>query len=1270
MLIDLSNLLLSDVSEIAGWFPIYDTMRGVRGELKLSVSISYFGKATGTGADSTDSVLFSFGNIAPPNMVVTQLIGFVEELLVDDDPEYDWRDPFRSSRTSNQSRQYLLYKLSAKLRREIGAKVVELGGNAVLGFKHHVDYESEGSLVMRGFGTAVTLKRIRALATSLTTTTVSMSSSAAIPANSPSLQGSFEEDLTGAQPVLRGSDPPFDMDDIHSPITTSSSILPLPENPVSASDDSQFSVLKMHAGDIQLLTISQFPPPTVVRLAGIVMAHSVKIVPKGSSEEKGRSIRDRWWSELRAEVKTHASFVGCQYILGYRETAVFYNDVILLTASGTAANLKILATPVSNPLSTSSLSALGPSASASIASVAGIGSAPGLMANFGANPLLEMNESDSNASSIAASPSTPTTEVTMPPVSSSLPIPAPTSALGTASSNPTPPTLSSTVGEAPAPIFGSHTSSSFQTSYMSAFGSRLAASSDSANPSTNPQSAQWNHNACGSCHIPYKMDKSPYKLKLERCGLCGRKTVPEILLATIEPPPGLAIIGQGQLIEAYDARLKKKGEDAATQIGEAMPFLEFDLYKQLMNKMRMLGMNACFKLSLKVSVGDSVIVGHMQATAMCLAALPRPNADFSSRERSSSGAIAKAAAHQDQNPRLKALLSQFTKNAQEAARQRAESINSPEFYPDNSLPLVWRRHHWQMLYQQQQQQQLQQFQQFQASQAQGGVSHSLEDVPSSMGEKDPHSILFHIPIDSNQQSLHANTSTAPPHIGIGGGGASLGELALGMHDHLEDEHDQAQSMQLMTKETLKEVQQPSYLVELENELDEDLLSLLISDPPMPSDFAMCSTQALPGAKFGTWHNMQLLTVVRIVEWSVPKNMERASTQLRRHFAAIFNKLHSHLSFRMHLIRPCVVAGIKTELKISDNDEIQVTFSGMVLHSHAPWKGSQSHSSNGSSSGPIPNLLSYGSSGSGFGGSTTNHSSTTPPANSALSTTPTKLSSSKKSTTGSSTTVNTSTIADGSAGNSAPTSTSALADSADPKPAKQRKKFKKNASSELIVAEDAYAKEEKPESLKESLKEAKKKSTSPSSPRKPSVNSNSAINATHDAGYSTNDEAGPSSAPGASSSILNSLPSPQPGTIPHVEITPLNYIPGSVIDKFIGTIHLSFIRESFNLREAGGMNVFTQNLILEAQRIARAHVLALGANVLTSYSMELTQKFKSQKNQGYCLLTITGDAVRATPLPLPSAGISISNYARGGISSAFGLGYRKLAKAQTRTGNSS
>lgn len=46
--------------------------------------------------------------------------GFVEELIVDDDPEYQWIDKIRTPRASNEARQTLFFKLSGELQRKIG----------------------------------------------------------------------------------------------------------------------------------------------------------------------------------------------------------------------------------------------------------------------------------------------------------------------------------------------------------------------------------------------------------------------------------------------------------------------------------------------------------------------------------------------------------------------------------------------------------------------------------------------------------------------------------------------------------------------------------------------------------------------------------------------------------------------------------------------------------------------------------------------------------------------------------------------------------------------------------------------------------------------------------------------------------------------------------------------------------------------------------------------------------------------------------------------
>lgn len=44
---------------------------------------------------------------------------------------------------------------------------------------------------------------------------------------------------------------------------------------------------------------------------------------------------------------------------------------------------------------------------------------------------------------------------------------------------------------------------------------------------------------CSYCHIPYKKDSAPFDMQLARCNVCKKRYVPEILLTTIEPPPGV-----------------------------------------------------------------------------------------------------------------------------------------------------------------------------------------------------------------------------------------------------------------------------------------------------------------------------------------------------------------------------------------------------------------------------------------------------------------------------------------------------------------------------------------------------------------------------------------------------------------------------------------------------------------------------------------------------------------------------------------------------------
>lgn len=75
---------------------------------------------------------------------------------IDIDPEYHWTDTFRTPRTSNESRTRTMFQLSGGLRRLIGKRVQELGGNAVVGFKQYFDLEQDNqTITARAIGTAV-----------------------------------------------------------------------------------------------------------------------------------------------------------------------------------------------------------------------------------------------------------------------------------------------------------------------------------------------------------------------------------------------------------------------------------------------------------------------------------------------------------------------------------------------------------------------------------------------------------------------------------------------------------------------------------------------------------------------------------------------------------------------------------------------------------------------------------------------------------------------------------------------------------------------------------------------------------------------------------------------------------------------------------------------------------------------------------------------------------------------------------------------------------
>lgn len=100
-----------------------------------------------------------------------------------------------------------------------------------------------------------------------------------------------------------------------------------------------------------------------------------------------------------------------------------------------------------------------------------------------------------------------------------------------------------------------------------------------------------------------------------------------------------------------------------------------------------------------------------------------------------------------------------------------------------------------------------------------------------------------------------------------------------------------------------------------------------------------------------------------------------------------------------------------------------------------------------------------------------------------------------------------------------------------------------------------------------------------------------------------------------------------GSVTVVKMTPLSFIPGAKIIKYLGIINMFFIRETTSLREEGGVSGFLHMFIAEVFAMVRAHVAALGGNAVVSYTMkECVFMENPNKNQAQCLINVSGDAV--------------------------------------------
>lgn len=108
--------------------------------------------------------------------------------------------------------------------------------------------------------------------------------------------------------------------------------------------------------------------------------------------------------------------------------------------------------------------------------------------------------------------------------------------------------------------------------------------------------------------------------------MCRNGKVPDVLIATIEIPDGIPVVGRGCFLQACVCRPLRdlRGESNAKEISDGLPFLEYELHRVLVSKLKIKGMNAIFGLKVRISIGERMLIGIANGTAIFLAPLSPP----------------------------------------------------------------------------------------------------------------------------------------------------------------------------------------------------------------------------------------------------------------------------------------------------------------------------------------------------------------------------------------------------------------------------------------------------------------------------------------------------------------------------------------------------------------------------------------------------------------------------------------------------------------------
>ncbi|XP_053107508.1 C2 domain-containing protein 5 isoform X26 [Hemicordylus capensis] len=566
--IDIDPLLYSEAATvISGWFPIYDTIHGIRGEINVVVKVDLFNDLNRFRQSSCGVKFFCTTSI-PKCYKAVIIHGFVEELVVNEDPEYQWIDRIRTPRASNEARQRLISLMSGELQRKIGLKVLEMRGNAVVGYLQCFDLEGESGLVVRAIGTACTLDKLS-------------NTPAFLPAcNSPSKEM---------------KEIPFNEDPNPNPHSSGPST-PLKNQIYSFSPSKSYS-RQSSSSDTDL----SLTPKTALSPQGprIFLFPSVPTLPCDSPQLKPPCL-------LLSGSSPNP--LHSRHVSPILRKSVSFTEELLLAASGMGSgSAGKEGGPLKALLRQQTQSALEQREFPFFTLTA---FPPGFLLHVGG----VVSARSVKLLDRIHNPDDPETrdawwaEIRQE-------IKSHAKALG----------CHAVVG------YSESTSICEEVCILSASGTAAVLNPRFLQDGTmevclEQRLEETSLPGCGFCHIPYDELNMPFPAHLTYCCNCRKQKVPDVLFTTIDLPVDAVVVGKGCLIQARLCRLKKKAqaEANATSISNLLPFMEYEVHTQLMNKLKLKGMNALFGLRIQITVGETMLMGLASATAVYLTALPTP----------------------------------------------------------------------------------------------------------------------------------------------------------------------------------------------------------------------------------------------------------------------------------------------------------------------------------------------------------------------------------------------------------------------------------------------------------------------------------------------------------------------------------------------------------------------------------------------------------------------------------------------------------------------